>query len=384
MKRFSRYLAICAAVIAALTAIAQDASAQTEANRSSSSSSAITRRRADDKDKDATRGASVTDRMQQRFDASSGVSDADKAWMRVIYRQLDLDRAPNAPLYYPVDIVDGEENLFRIMMRLLMEDRIPAYEYLDGREIFDNKYRISVRDLLEKCYIPYTEAKGSTGKSPRFVADEADIPSAEVLRYYVIEQWEFDRRNNQLHNNIVAICPVLMRTGEYTSEPEPMPLFWVKYSDLRPHLLTRSIFMSDNNNLPSGNYDDFFTLNRYDGEIYKTRNLRNLTMAQLYPDPEERKAAQDSIQAVLDNFDKKLWVPSLDELTASRENQDQETAAQDPSSEASETKAKPSRSRSARAASRKSTPKAKKPKKEPKQKSSAASSATRSVRNRRK
>lgn len=175
-----------------------------------------------------------------------------------------------------------------------------------------------------------------------------------------------------------------MRTGEYTSEPEPMPLFWVKYSDLRPHLLTRSIFMSDNNNLPSGNYDDFFTLNRYDGEIYKTRNLRNLTMAQLYPDPEERKAAQDSIQAVLDNFDKKLWVPSLDELTASRENQDQETAAQDPSSEASETKAKPSRSRSARAASRKSTPKAKKPKKEPKQKSSAASSATRSVRNRRK
>ncbi len=367
--------------MAILTFLAPDACAQTDGNRSSSSSSAIVRRRADDKDKSATRGDAVTDRMQQKFDSSTGVSDADKAWMRVIYRQLDLDRAENAPLYYPVDIVDGEENLFRIMMRLLMEDRIPAYEYLDGREVFDSKYRVSVRDLLEKCYIPYSEAKGSTEKSPKFIADEADIPSAEVLRYYVIEQWEFDRRNNQLHNNIIAICPVLMRTGEYTSEPEPMPLFWVKYSDLRPHLLTRSIFMSDNNNLPSGNYDDFFTLNRYEGEIYKTRNLRNLTMAQLYPDPEARKAAQDSIQAVLDNFDKKLWVPSLDELAANHDSQDQ---AADSTAVAKSDQARPSRSRSARAASKKSATKAKKPKKEAKPKSSASSSATRSVRNRRK
>ncbi len=79
--------------------------------------------------------------MQQRFDSTPDVGDADKEWMRVIYRQLDLDRAANAPLYYPVDIIDGEENLFRIIMRLLMADQIKAYEYLDGREIFTDKYR---------------------------------------------------------------------------------------------------------------------------------------------------------------------------------------------------------------------------------------------------
>ena len=390
MKRFLRHIAIASVVMASLLALAEDASAQTDTSKSSSSS-AITRKRGSDKDNTGAdgRATAVTDRMQQRFDSTPDVGDADKEWMRVIYRQLDLDRAANAPLYYlneyyPVDIIDGEENLFRIIMRLLMADQIKAYEYLDGREIFTDKYRLAVRDLLDKCYIAYSEAKGSTEKSPRFVADEADIPAAEVLRYYVIEQWEFDRRNNRLHNNILAICPVLMRVGEYSSEPEPMPLFWIRYSDLRPHLLTRSVFMTDDNNLPTGTYDDYFTLGRYDGEIYKTRNLRNLSMAQMYPEPEARKQAQDSIQATLDNFNKKLWVPSLDELTAAREAR--EAAAAPDSATTAQESAKPSRSRSARAAAKKSskTTKARKAKKEPKAKPAASSTATRSVRNRRK
>lgn len=385
MKRFLRHIAIASVVMASLLALAEDASAQTDTSKSSSSS-AITRKRGSDKDNTGAdgRATAVTDRMQQRFDSTPDVGDADKEWMRVIYRQLDLDRAANAPLYYPVDIIDGEENLFRIIMRLLMADQIKAYEYLDGREIFTYKYRLAVRDLLDKCYIAYSEAKGSTEKSPRFVADEADIPAAEVLRYYVIEQWEFDRRNNRLHNNILAICPVLMRVGEYSSEPEPMPLFWIRYSDLRPHLLTRSVFMTDDNNLPTGTYDDYFTLGRYDGEIYKTRNLRNLSMAQMYPEPEARKQAQDSIQATLDNFNKKLWVPSLDELTAAREAR--EAAAAPDSATTAQESAKPSRSRSARAAAKKSskTTKARKAKKEPKAKPAASSTATRSVRNRRK
>ena len=49
------------------------------------------------------------------------------------------------------------------------------------------------------------------------------------------------------------------------------------------------VFTDDDNNLPRYTYDDFFTLNLYKGNIYKTRNLRNRSMAQLYPDPERRR-----------------------------------------------------------------------------------------------
>ena len=385
MKRFLRHIAIASVVMASLLALAEDASAQTDTSKSSSSS-AITRKRGSDKDNTGAdgRATAVTDRMQQRFDSTPDVGDADKEWMRVIYRQLDLDRAANAPLYYPVDIIDGEENLFRIIMRLLMADQIKAYEYLDGREIFTDKYRLAVRDLLDKCYIAYSEAKGSTEKSPRFVADEADIPAAEVLRYYVIEQWEFDRRNNRLHNNILAICPVLMRVGEYSSEPEPMPLFWIRYSDLRPHLAQQTIFLNDDNNLPTCTYDDFFNLTMYEGDIYKTRNLKNKSMAQLYPDPEDRKRAQDSIQARLDKFEERLWTPTREELLAQAEAKAAaEAAAPGDSTEVKAEEKKPAKSARATRSNDKARSK-KKPAKVKESSASKSSSATKSVRRRKK
>ncbi len=33
-------------------------------------------------------------------------------WMRVMYRQIDLMKEKNAPLYYPVTPMNGQMNLF--------------------------------------------------------------------------------------------------------------------------------------------------------------------------------------------------------------------------------------------------------------------------------
>ena len=376
MKSLRYILSAITIATAALAAVAQD---------TSSSASAPVRRRTDRDRKEASATPGVTGRMQDFYSAdNTSLSDADLQWMRVIYRQIDLEKDKNAPLYFPEEPVDGQENLFRIIMRLLADGNLKAYEYLDGREIFTEKYQSSVKDILDRFYIIYTPAKGSTEKNPRFTIDEADVPANEVLSYYIIEKWVYDTRNNRLRPSVEAICPVLHRAGDFGGDAIRYPMFWVKYSDLRPHLLTRSVFMTDDNNLPTGTYDDYFTLGRYDGEIYKTRNLRNLSMAQMYPEPEARKQAQDSIQATLDNFNKKLWVPSLDELTAAREAR--EAAAAPDSATTAQESAKPSRSRSARAAAKKSskTTKARKAKKEPKAKPAASSTATRSVRNRRK
>ena len=73
-------------------------------------------------------------------------------------------------------------------------------------------------------------------------------------------------------------------------------------------------FVDDYNNLAKYNYDDYFQLGMYKGDIYKTRNLRNLTLMQMYPDPDDLKHAQDSIEARLRAFDRNLWVPTREEL----------------------------------------------------------------------
>lgn len=308
--------AICAFALAALAqgpeAVAQDQSTSTAVQRRTSGSR--TRH-----GQGEASGLQVTQRQQAFYeDAGENITDADRQWMRIIYRQLDLDKDKNAPLYFPEENIDGQENLFRIIMRLLANNQIHAYEYLDGREIFTEQYQVKVRDLLDRFHIIYTDAKGSTDRNPRFTIQEADVPTNEVLSYYIIERWEFDTRNNRMRTIVEAICPVLHRSGDFGGEAVKYPMFWIKFADLRPWLAQQHIFTSDDNNLPTCTYDDYFTLNMYEGEIYKTRNLKNKSLMQLYPDPEEMTKAQDSIQRRLDSFEAKLWVPDREEIIAQK------------------------------------------------------------------
>lgn len=308
-------------ILAALAAFSVSAMAQVE------SAGGVRRRTAKDKKTQQT-GAKVTERMQSFFEAKEP-SDADLSYMREIYRQIDLSKDANAPLYFPEDIIDGQENLFRIMLRLVVDGQIPAYEYLDGREVFTDKYQINVTEMLDRFGIYYN------GSGKKVTIEEADVPTTQVLNYYIIEKWEFDKRSNRMKARVVAICPVLNRYGDYGGEAK-YPMFWVKYDQLRPYLASQYVFTSDDNNLPQYSLDDYFNMGMYQGDIYKTKNLRNLSMAQMYPDPDDMKAAQDSIDKRLRTYGSNLWMPTRDEYLAMLEAQEEAEAAAEEAAEAAE------------------------------------------------
>ena len=268
-----------------------------------------------DADKDAT---GMTQRMKSFYEEDEP-SDANIEWMRVIYRSIDLTDVTNMALYYPELPNEDGQNLFFIIMRLLADGKIPAYEYLDGRELFTDQYRIKVSDMLDRFHVLYTEAKGSTERNPRYTIEESDIPSNEVLSYYIIEKMEFDRLEGKMKKNVLAICPVLHRTDEFGGDAIRYPMFWVKMSDIRPYIAQQYVFTDNDNNLARYNLEDFFIMGMYKGSIYKTKNLRNLSMVQMFPDPEDLKHAQDSIENRLESFDRNLWIPSREELQARAE-----------------------------------------------------------------
>ncbi|MBD5290562.1 MAG: gliding motility protein GldN [Bacteroides sp.] len=267
----------------------------------------------------------VTDRMQEFFE-QKGPHDADLAYMREIYRQIDLSKDENTPLYFPEDVIDGQQNLFRTILGLVVDGKVPAYEYLDGREVFTDQYKVNVGEMLDRFGIYYQQGAGSTERNPKFQIEEADVPTTQVLNYYVIEKWEFDRRSNRMKMRVEAICPVMNRVGDFGGEAR-YPMFWVKYDALRPWLAQQYVFLSDDNNLPQYSLDDYFNLGMYKGDIYKTRNLRNLSMMQMYPDPDDLARAQDSIDNRLRNYGKDMWVPTREEYLAKKEREEAIAAA---------------------------------------------------------
>ena len=163
------------ALLAAICVFAQDAS---------STASTVVRRKASERNARSS-APGVTQRMQSHIDNSlSSSDDSELQWMRVMYRSLDLTKDANGALYYPDEVVEGQDNLFRIIMKRMADGQLSAYEYLDGRERFTDEYKVKMRDILDRFYILHKDAKGSTEKNPKFSIDESDIPASEVLLYH--------------------------------------------------------------------------------------------------------------------------------------------------------------------------------------------------------
>ena len=248
---------VCCLTIAAQPAKRRVVSSNAAANPTSSSS----------------RSASGNDRAALQFPTSASMPE-DVVWKRDIYRQLDLMKDKNAPMYYPVEPVGRQVNLFTYIFRLILTGRVAAYTYkLDGNESFEEKNRMAVKDMLDRFYILYDE-----DASGKITVADVDVPSAEVTRYYVKES--------------VAVA---------------FPLFWVKYDDVASYLARLPMMGSNLNNVSNMTADDFFTMHHYDGKIYKTNNLQGRVLANYCETDSAMNAEQQKIEKQLTDFEAGVW-----------------------------------------------------------------------------
>lgn len=266
---------------------------------------------------------SVRQQPTNRLSASGANGRIDEAianakWSRIIYRYLDLTQEENAPLHHAGSLGDSQASLFTHLFRLLQDDAITVYEYLDGRELFTEEHQIQFAQLLDRFDI-YHEMEDET-----IVVHDADIPTHEVMGYYVKEVYYFDTPTSSLQVRPLALCPILYRQDDYTAAPTRYPLFWVPYAELEPHARKIPVMSSPLNNSLIGTVHDFFVMRKYNGEIYKAQNARNLAISQYTSTPEEMKAEQDRIEKELQDFEEGLWqqqqyAPSSEQSTIRRE-----------------------------------------------------------------
>jgi gliding motility associated protien GldN len=308
----------------------------------------------------------LTERAKIKNEVESK-APAHIVWLREIYRYVDLEKESNAPLYYPVQPIGNRMNLFTLIFKLMMDGKLTAYKYLDGREVFTEEQIVDFEvEILKKYQIIYTKEGNS------FVIDDNDIPSSEALLYMIKEGWYFDEATGTFKTQIIAICPHLVRADYYYGgEPTRDPLFWIPYENLRPYLSRELIMTSNYNNALTYTMDDYFSKKMYSGEIVKTTNLMNKSLAQqVGADPEALKHAQDSIESQLEAFNKNLWVHND---TISLAVQEEKTTKENK-------KDKETKKTSGRGA--KKEKEAEKPKASSAEKSSSSSSPSRSVRRR--
>ena len=307
----------------------------------------------------AAKSAAASDRASLMFPQAANMPD-DVVWKRDIYRQLDLTKDKNAPMYYPVEPMGRQVNLFTYLFRLILTGRINAYSYkLDGNESFDEKDKLPVKEMLERYGIYYEEQGG------RLNVADSDVPSAEATRYYIKESIYMDQRTGTFTTKVTAICPILMRgADEFSSDATPYPLCWVKYDDVAPWLAKLPMMPSNLNNVTNMTADDFFTMNRYEGTIYKTNNMQGKVLANYCPTDSDMVAEQTRIEKQIDDFKKNVWGNGFLPDTTKKDSIDAEMEAKEEKPSKGLFRSKSSRARSSQNASEKSSAATKKEKSE--------------------
>lgn len=261
-------------------------------------------------------GQGMTMRMRIQYPTALDMPE-DVVWRRDIYREVDLNEEANSGLYFPVEPVGKQLNLFTYVFKLALNGYIPVYEYrLDGNEVLESSAKVSMKTILDNYHIWYEEQNG------KLKVENSDIPSAEVKAYYLKESAYYNQANSSFHVKVLAFCPVMVREDDFGGPATKYPLFWVKYSDVEPYLSRQSVMTSDKNNAAMMNLDDYFTLNQYKGKIYKTTNMLGKTLAQIANnDSTKMTAEQKRIEAELaafrnNIFGDKVKRDSLDSIAA--------------------------------------------------------------------
>ncbi|HZK04046.1 MAG TPA: gliding motility protein GldN [Bacteroidaceae bacterium] len=264
--------------------------------------------------------SSLSARTQAQYSAQSSIP-MDAGWRRDIYREIDLNREKNAVLYFPVEPMGEIVNFFTLIFNLVLQGNITAYEYrLDGNELFSRENILDIKHLLDKFYIYYIEENGV------LKVDNSDIPSGEVMRYFVKESYYLDPVTSTIEKRVTAICPVLLR-NDFGSEEIPYPMFWLDYEELSPYLRASHVMTSSYNNTYKMSLHDYFFMFGYEGDIYKTMNLKGQLLAEYCENDSMIKLEQLRIEQELKSFEMNLWSSSesVDQIETSSDKRERAT-----------------------------------------------------------
>ena len=289
-----------ALAVSAVTAFAQPAKSRVAQNNKRTAASGKTK-------------AETPSRASLMFPTAVDVPE-DVSWRRDIYRSLDLTKDENAALYYPVEPLDGRVNLFTLLFQLLNTGKIPAYTYsINGHEDFSQANRMHFKDMLERYGI-YYEVDGNSIK-----VEPSDVPSAEVLSFNVKESSYYDQNTATYHSRVVAICPVLHRSEDFSFDNSTKyPLFWVKIEDVEPYLSQHMVMTSNINNAAMMSMADFFATNQYKGTIYMTTNMQGKSLAETAKSDSAMVKEQKRIEKEMADFEKHIWNAPVDSAEIAR------------------------------------------------------------------
>jgi gliding motility associated protien GldN len=201
--------------------------------------------------------------------------EADVMWSKRVWRVIDLREKMNFPLYYPDQPILERKSLFDVIKDAAMKDgTITCF----NQPLTDDEFRFEMtKSEIEGLLVSWdstTQAEDPNNPGTYIAAPtKKDITTDKVWKYWVKEDWFFDKQRSVMDVRIIGLCPLiekLSETGEHLGGDKP--LFWIYFPEARPVFANQEVYMR-HNDAERRTFDDIFWKRMFSSYVRKESNV---------------------------------------------------------------------------------------------------------------
>lgn len=228
------------------------------------------------------------------------VREADVAWEKRIWREIDLKEKQNLKYYYPVEFNPCVQSLFQVLSTHILTGELVAFKDDDFFVPFE---KAEVRRLLVKSDTLEQFTVDEKGEEKSVMVPVVDSSSIfrRVQKFRLKEDWYFNKQLSTLEVRIIGIGAY-----EYIEEKEAYrELFWVYFPACRS-LLAKSMAFNTRNDNEFRSFDELFWKRDFSSLIVKESNVYDRYIVE-YMKGIDALTEADDIKMDVFNWEHDLW-----------------------------------------------------------------------------
>jgi gliding motility associated protien GldN len=240
------------------------------------------------------------------------IREDDAAYMQRVWREIDVHEKMNLPFVYKAEGDLGNQRFIYILLNAIKNDSITAFSPLDDRFTTPLPFSEIVNGLVGKpMTISVPDLKNDPDGSKGLMRDTTivnEFDPDKVERYWIKEDWVFDKESSRMQVRILGIAPLKTITNDDGSFRDVTPIFWVYYPDLRPIFARHEVYNGKNFGARMS-WEELFESRMFASRIIKsTVNNPNDEFIKSYvKDPILALLEGENMKERIFNYEQDLW-----------------------------------------------------------------------------
>jgi len=192
------------------------------------------------------------------------ISAKEILWERRLWREINLKEKMNQHLYFYNKNPLPQFSLFDILWFAIQKGQLTAYSAINDN--FDDT--LSINQLHQLLTDSILEPSSSKKIAKPFT-------SKDIVKYWLIEDWIYNNKYDEIEVRIKGICPVKIKYDENGNILGYQQLFWLYFPNLRNVLVNYDAFLNVENQ-PRISFDDVFIKRMFSSFIIIRKDNRDL------------------------------------------------------------------------------------------------------------